>query len=245
MPPAPSNVSPDRSEVTALILAAGSGTRLGGIAKATLEYQGGSLLQHAVTLVAPFVGEIIVGVRPEEVEWAREQCATVDHGCTITCLTGGATRQASLGRLLDAARTPDVIVHEVARPWVEPDVFSQLLSALDGCSGVALFTPLPVRDGLALIEHGELRRTLPRSNVVAVQTPQSYRRAALQRAYALAAEHGWDEESTVALMSRAGEPVRLIEGSTENVKVTYPEDLAPLRMMSQPRGTQPARRASG
>jgi 2-C-methyl-D-erythritol 4-phosphate cytidylyltransferase len=46
-------------------------------------------------------------------------------------------------------------------------------------------------------------------------------------------------------MCRAQEPVRQIEGSTENVKVTYPEDHAPLRMMSQSRGAHPARRASG
>lgn len=240
-----SNDSCARPDVTALILAAGSGTRLGGIAKATLEYKNGSLLQHAIALVAPFAGHIVVGVRAEDLDWAHAQCAAAGTDCSISCVSGGATRQESLERLLDAATSPFVIVHEVARPWVEPEVFRQLLNELGHCSGVALFTPLPVRDGLALIADGVLQASLPRSSVVSVQTPQAYRREALQRAYALAHRHGWSEESTVALMSRAQEPVRLIEGSPQNIKVTYPEDLAPLRMMSRQQEHRAEKRASG
>jgi 2-C-methyl-D-erythritol 4-phosphate cytidylyltransferase len=228
----PSNDSCGRPEVTALILAAGSGTRLGGIAKATLEYKGGSLVQHALSLVAPFVGHIVVGVRPEDVDWAREQCAEVAIDTPVTCVAGGASRQQSLQRLLEKATTRYVLIHEVARPWVEPETIRQLLAAVRRYSAVALYTPLPVRDSLALIRNGELRQSLPRSDVVSVQTPHAYRRSALLRAYELAAQNGWNEESTIALMARARRRVRLIEGSSQNVKVTYPEDLAPLRLMS-------------
>lgn len=235
---APSNDSFARLDVTALILAAGSGTRLGGIAKATLDYKGGSLLQHAITLVAPFVRNIVVGVRPEDVGWAIEQCNDVAGDCSIRCIAGGTSRQDSLKRLLDASASKYVLVHEVARPWVEPDVFRQLLLALRDCSAVALFTPLPVRDSLVLMKDGMLQQSLPRSDVVSVQTPHAYLRSALQRAYDLADEHGWNEESTIALMARAEHAVRLIEGSSQNVKVTYPEDLAPLRMMTGVSGSQ-------
>ncbi len=238
-----SNDSCDRRDVTALILAAGSGTRLGGIAKATLEYQGGSLLQHALALVAPFARHLVVGVRECDLDWARQQCADLAPDCEITCVSGGATRQESLKRLLDEARTRYVIVHEVARPWVEPETFRDLLAAVQHSSAVALYTPLPVRDSLVLMHDGELQKSLPRSDVVSVQTPHAYLREALDRAYALAAEHGWEEESTIALMSRAQHRVRLIEGSPQNIKVTYPEDLAPLRMMSSAPRAQ--RHASG
>lgn len=232
MPHEPSNDCCARPDVTALILAAGSGTRLGGIAKATLDYHGASLLQHAIALVAPFVQHIVVGVRDCDLAWAREQCAGVTADCEVTCLSGGSTRQESLKRLLAAARTTYVLVHEVARPWVEPDTFRELLTAVQRYSAVALYTPLPVRDSLVLMRNGELEKSLPRADVVSVQTPHAYLREALVRAYALADEHGWEEESTIALMSRARHRVRLIEGSPQNVKVTYPEDLAPLRMMS-------------
>jgi len=228
----PSNDCCDRPDVTALILAAGNGTRLGGIAKATLEYKGGSLLQHAIALVAPFVGRIVVGVRPEEVDWAEDQCKPFKGECSISCVAGGASRQESLQRLLDKAQTRYVLVHEVARPWVEPETFRQLLCAVRRYSAVALYTPLPVRDSLALVKDGVLQKSLPRSDVVSVQTPHAYLRTALQRAYTLAEKHGWNEESTIALMARARHRVRLLEGSAQNVKVTYPEDLAPLRMMS-------------
>ena len=222
----------DRPEVTALILAAGSGTRLGGIAKATLDYKGGSLLQHAITLVAPFVQNIVVGVRAEDVPWAVEQCNEVTGDCVLTCIAGGTSRQDSLKRLLDASNTKYVLVHEVARPWVEPEIFRQLLIAVRRYSAVALYTPLPVRDSLVLLKDGVLKQSLPRADVVSVQTPHAYLRSALQRAYDLAEKHGWNEESTIALMSRARHQVRLLEGSSQNVKVTYPEDLAPLRIMS-------------
>jgi len=231
-----SNDSCGRPDVTALILAAGSGTRLGGIAKATLEYKGGSLLQHAITLVSPFVRQLIVGVRTEDLAWAQEQCEEVRGDCEITCIAGGASRQESLRLLLEAATTKYILVHEVARPWVEPEIFRQLLSAVVECSAVALYTPLPVRDSLVLIENGVLKKSLPRSDVVSVQTPHAYRRSALNRAYALAKKHGWNEESTIALMSRARHQVRLLEGSAQNIKVTFPEDLAPLRMMSRAGG---------
>jgi 2-C-methyl-D-erythritol 4-phosphate cytidylyltransferase len=232
MPPAPSNDSCDRPEVTALILAAGNGTRLGGIAKATLDYKGGSLLQHAITLVAPFARNIVVGVRPEDVAWAVEQSNEVAGDCAITCIAGGSSRQDSLKRLLDAAHTKYLLIHEVARPWVEPELFRQLLAAVRRYSAVALYTPFPVRDSLVLVKDGVLKQSLPRADVVSVQTPHAYRRSALQRAYDLAEQNGWNEESTIALMARARHKVRLLEGSSQNVKVTYPEDLAPLRMMS-------------
>jgi 2-C-methyl-D-erythritol 4-phosphate cytidylyltransferase len=243
MHPALSHDSSDRREVTALILAAGSGTRLGGIAKATLEYKGGTLLQHAITLVAPFAAHIVVGVREDDLDWAHGQCRGLADECEIACVSGGATRQESLQRLLDAAHTPYILVHEVARPWVEPEAFPRLLAAARRYSAVALYTPLPVRDSLVLMKDGELQESLPRANVVSVQTPHAYRLDALQRAYALAREHGWEEESTIALMSRAKHRVKLIEGSSQNVKVTYPEDLAPLRVYAADRA--PKHQASG
>jgi 2-C-methyl-D-erythritol 4-phosphate cytidylyltransferase len=226
------NDSYDRLEVTALILAAGNGTRLGGIAKATLDYKGGSLLQHAITLVAPFARNIVVGVRPEDVAWAVEQSKEVAGDCVVTCIAGGTSRQESLKRLLDASHTKYLLIHEVARPWVEPELFRQLLIGLRRYNAVALYTPLPVRDSLVLLKDGVLKQSLPRADVVSVQTPHAYRRSALQRAYNLADQNGWNEESTIALMARARHKVRLLEGSSQNVKVTYPEDLAPLRMMS-------------
>jgi 2-C-methyl-D-erythritol 4-phosphate cytidylyltransferase len=244
---APSNDSWDRPEVTALILAAGCGTRLGGIAKATLEYKGGSLLQHSISLIAPYAGQVVVGVRPEDVAWATEQCKPNPPNCIVRCVAGGASRQESLLRLIEAAETKYVLVHEVARPWVDPEVFGRLLTAVRRNSAVALYTALPVRDSLVLMKDGKVRRSLPRSQVVSVQTPHAYRLAALQRAYKLAAQHGWEEESTIALMTRARIKVGLLEGSSQNVKVTYPEDLAPLRMMSAPTapGTSKEIQASG
>jgi 2-C-methyl-D-erythritol 4-phosphate cytidylyltransferase len=244
-PPDSSDACCDRRDVTAVILAAGSGTRLGGIAKATLAFRGRTLLRHAIESVAPFAAQAVIGVRAGDLRWAEAELARIAFDGRVLCLAGGATRQETLERLIARCETRYVLVHEVARPWVTADDFRRLLSTVKRRGAVALFTPLPVRDGLALAHDGRLRRTLPRSQVVSVQAPHAYRRSVLARAYALAGRHGWNEESTIALMCRARRRVALVEGSPRNVKVTYPEDLSPLETYPQPGPPQPHQACGG
>lgn len=228
MHPTTSNACCTPPEVTALILAAGDGQRLGGRPKAFLDYHHDSLLCHALTAVAPFAAHIVVGVRAPDLERAQEQCQR--HPCAdrVICVAGGATRQQTLHNLLLAAHTPYVLVHEVARPWVTADEFQQLLTSVSEHEAVVLYTRIPVRDSVGLLADGELGEILPRSSLIALQTPHAYQLEVLQEVYARAAAEGWREDSTAALVKRGGHKVHLIEGSPRNVKVTYPEDLAAL-----------------
>lgn len=216
---------PSSRDLTAVILAAGEGRRLGGIAKAFLELGGHTLLQHAVKLVEPLVGRAVVGVRECDLASARRQVAALAPRIPVEVVAGGATRQETLRRLISATQTPFLLIHEVARPWAEPTELRRVIGALGEHDAVVSYTPIPVRDSIALCHDGVLDRALPRSDVVTLKTPHGYRRSVLEQAYALAAQNGWEEDSTAALVMRTATPVHVVEGSPQNVKITYPEDL--------------------
>ncbi len=216
-------------EVTALVLGAGEGQRLGGRPKALIDYHQGNLLIHSVKMVSPWAERIVIGVRACDLELATRYCRELPERERITCIQGGVTRQESLKRLLDHASTPYLLVHEVARPWAPPEDFRHLLEAVREHHAVVLYTPVPVRDSVATLDNGSLGQILSRTSLISLQTPHAYRRSLLNAAYEEAARRAWKESSTAALVKRAGYPVHLVEGSASNIKITYPEDLVALQ----------------
>ena len=211
-------VKPER--VSVLILAAGSGDRIGRRPKAFLRLDGQTLLERAVVVVSPFATEIIVGVRSEDLPRARRLVPK-----NVRVVAGGATRQETLSILLQYCTKPIVLLHEVARPFVTTELFERLLQEVRRHSAVALYTEVPVRDSLGFLEKQELKMILPRRSVVAMQIPHAYRREILLHADRLAVRNDWHEEGTAAIVKRAGHKVRLIPGSPDNLKVTYAGDL--------------------
>ena len=213
-----SRVKPER--VSVLILAAGSGDRIGRRPKAFLRLNGQTLLESAVALVSPFATEIIVGVRSEDISRARRLVPKSVH-----VVAGGATRQETLSCLLRCCTKPIVLLHEVARPFATTELFERLLREVRRHGAVALYTEVPVRDSLGFLEKQGLKMILPRRSVVALQIPHAYRLEILLRAHRLAARNNWNEEGTAAIVKRAGHKVRLVPGSPDNLKVTYVGDL--------------------
>ncbi len=211
-------MKPER--VSALILAAGSGNRLGSRPKAFLRFDGQTLLERAVDVVSPFAAEIIVGVRSEDMSRARKLVPK-----TVHVIAGGATRQETLSCLLRSCTKPIIVLHEVARPFVTFDLFERLLQEVRRHGAVALYTEVPARDSLGFREKQALKMILPRRSVVALQIPHAYRREILLRADRLAARNHWHEEGTAAIVKRAGHKVRLVPGSPDNLKITYAADL--------------------
>jgi 2-C-methyl-D-erythritol 4-phosphate cytidylyltransferase len=213
-----SRVKPER--VSALILAAGSGDRIGRRPKAFLRLEGQTLLERAVALVSPLVTETIVGVRSEDLARARRLVPK-----TVHVVAGGATRQETLSRLLQCCTKPIVLLHEVARPFATAELLARLLVEIQRHGAVVPYTEVSTRDSLGLMEKQGLKMILPRRSVVALQTPHAYRREILLRSDRQAARRGWNEEGTAAIVKRAGYEVRLVPGSPDNLKVTYVDDL--------------------
>ncbi|MEQ8194722.1 MAG: 2-C-methyl-D-erythritol 4-phosphate cytidylyltransferase [Rhodospirillales bacterium] len=222
------NGGPVKETVTALILAAGEGARLGGGPKAFLSYRNKTLIEHAAELALNHCTHVLIGVAAAEKARALDVLAFRDVGI----LEGGSSRQDTVGILLARAETEWVLIHEAARPFASSALFAALFEAAAGHdaavpmtrlkAGEAPASPDKARDALLYEHDGYLAEA---GNPAALQMPHLYRRAVLEDVYRQAEENGWAETSTAALAHRAGIAVKLIAGEPGNVKLTYPEDL--------------------
>lgn len=216
--------------VTAIIAAAGAGTRLGGpVPKQFLPVGGVPVLQRTLEAfyAAPRVTDVIVVTRKEALDQAA---ACIRPGAKPTVIVeGGATRQASvaLGVAQLAAAARYVLVHDAARPFVTPALIER---ALDGAieAGAAI-AAMPVTDTVKRVtdDGGDTRivETIPRETVYLAQTPQAFRRDVLEAAVA-AGRAGVEGTDEATLAEQAGHAVRIVEGEAGNVKITTAADLA-------------------
>jgi 2-C-methyl-D-erythritol 4-phosphate cytidylyltransferase/2-C-methyl-D-erythritol 2,4-cyclodiphosphate synthase len=214
--------------VGALVPAAGRGERLGvGTAKALHPVAGRPMLVRAVRTLASGPVDVVVVAAPEGlVEEVRAALADEHPGAELAVVEGGGTRTASVRRALAAlpASVEVVLVHDAARPLVPPSLVDAVVRAVtEGADAVV--PGLPVVDTVKEVdEHEVVLATVDRSTLRAVQTPQGFRRAVLERAY----DEAGDAETTddAGLVERAGGRVVVVPGSEEAFKVTRPLDLA-------------------
>lgn len=205
--------------VTAMIVAAGTGSRMGGgLPKQYLELAGKAVLAHAVDALAGHPGidavRIVIGAGQEAL--VQTALAGRDVGRLIL---GGAERSDSVRAGLSAIGGEIVLVHDAARPFCPPGVVDRLLAALEDrpCAVPAL----PVADTLA--RGGNLLgEPVDRSAIVRIQTPQAFRLASLLDAYARWSGPNPTDESTVA--RAAGYEVALVEGDPLLDKLTDAAD---------------------
>ena len=217
---AATNRAPPPGEVSALILAAGMGERMGGQPKAFIRVGAATLLERVVALVRPFADEVIAGLPAADI--ARGRALLAGHDATVA--TGGASRQETVSRLLARATRRYVLIHEVARPFARPELFTAVLAAARVHGTATLFVPASRRNALVLRKDDWFGAPLARDDVIALQNPQAYGRDMLLEAERAAGEEGWAETSTANLVARAGYRVRLVPGDPDNLKLTYPED---------------------
>jgi 2-C-methyl-D-erythritol 4-phosphate cytidylyltransferase len=213
----------------ALIVAAGRGERLGsGRPKALVTLAGRPMLEWSVDALraVPAVTTIVVACPPGELGCAPEGTVAV---------TGGAVRSESVRAALAAAGDGDpVIVHDAARPLARPVVFVRALSALDSSGADAVVAAVPVADTIKQVgaDGMAVERTLDRSRLWAVQTPQVFRRTALESALAAASAATLAAATDDAwLIERAGGRVELVVGDAENLKVTTATDLKVAKLL--------------
>jgi 2-C-methyl-D-erythritol 4-phosphate cytidylyltransferase len=142
---------------------------------------------------------------------------------------GGEARSQSVRNALDAAGEGDpVIVHDAARPLAPPELFALALEELERSTADAVIAATPVSDTIKETDPGGrmVQRTLDRSRLWAVQTPQVFRRKALERALREASEELLRSATDDAwLIERAGGTVQLVDAGPQNIKVTTATDL--------------------
>jgi 2-C-methyl-D-erythritol 4-phosphate cytidylyltransferase/2-C-methyl-D-erythritol 2,4-cyclodiphosphate synthase len=212
--------------IAAILVAAGTGTRFGAetpkqflplLGKTVIRHAAEALAHHA-TLVQP-VGDTVS---------IAAALAGLDH---LPIVPGGATRQDSVRAGLDALlpHAPDIVlVHDAARPNIPAGTIDALLAALEHLPGA--IPAAPVADTLKRVVDGVITATVPRDGLFRAQTPQAFRFATLLAAHRSGLIGATDDAS---LLEAAGEPVAIVAGSDDNIKLTYPADLVRLeRVMS-------------
>ena len=207
--------------VTALIVAAGKGERLGGgIPKQYRQVGGKPVLRWAVEpfLKHPAVRDVRVVIASGQDPLAAQALAGVDVGGFIQ---GGEFRADSVRAGLAAIDGDVVLVHDAARPFCPAEVIDRLLAQLEFAEGAAPI--LPVGDTLARAG-SRLGEPVDRTGLVRVQTPQAFRLAELRRAYSIWTGDSPTDETSV--IRAAGMTVATVEGDSALEKLTTPADWA-------------------
>ena len=215
------------SRVGVIIVAAGSGTRLGAdVPKAFVPLAGEPLLGHALRGALACADEVVVVAPADWQDVARDVVAATsgpEWAAYATVVPGGAERGDSVAAGLRALG-PDVevvLVHDAARALAPAELFDRVAAAVrDGAPAVV--PGVPVVDTIKQVDAaGHVVGTPERAALRAIQTPQGFRRTVLERAHALSS----DATDDAALVERLGEPVLVVEGDRRALKVTTADDL--------------------
>jgi 2-C-methyl-D-erythritol 4-phosphate cytidylyltransferase len=201
-----------------IVVAAGGGTRFGA-AKQFVRLGGATVVERAVALASSATDEVVV-VLPPGAPW--------EPGAGVHATVGGPTRSDSVraGLELVPDDTDIVVVHDAARPLANATLFAAVIDAVrSGADGA--IPVLPITDTVKRVEGELVVGTVPRADLVIVQTPQAFRAAALRAAHANGAVGTDDAE----LVEAAGGKVVAVPGDPRNVKLTVAFDLEFVRAM--------------
>lgn len=229
----------------AVILAAGSGTRLqeAGLAtkKQFIEYNGAPLYWHsAATLaqVARVSGVLFVFPQDDYDTVSAEAEEFLDAnpiGTACRFATGGERRQDSVYNGIKALPTDctRVLVHDSARPFASAKMINDLLDELDIGSNAAI-PAIKIKDTIKRVADGTVTETLTRSELVAVQTPQAFDLPLLIKAHEFCQGKDIAVTDDASMVEAMGEAVAIVPGEEDNQKITTPEDLRMLESKSAP-----------
>ena len=215
--------------VSAIIVAAGKGTRMGAnVDKLWLEVAGRPVVAHTWRQFndAACVDEIILVVRDGMQSLFTELAEKFHFQKPFRIIIGGVERQDSVGNGLAAvsAETEIVAIQDAARPCTSADLIAATIVAARE-TGAAVAAQ-PVTDTIKETADGRIiSRTVDRSKLWSVQTPQTFRVAVIRRAIAAAHKKNLILTDDTAACELIGQPVQLVKSATPNPKVTVPADL--------------------
>ena len=212
---------------TVMMPAAGSGQRMGaGYNKLFLELEDKPILIHTLDVFEgdPTCDGVILAVKPDE----RSRIQSMLEQFAITkvkvMVDGGGERQNSVAACIQAHDGGGVVlVHDAARPFIRRSVIAELVeTAMEHGAAIA---GVRATDTMKFASDGVIEETVDRDKLWIIQTPQAFQYAVLQEASAKAEAEGFLGTDESMLVERLGHPVRIVESTYENVKMTTQEDL--------------------
>ena len=240
-------------KVSVILPAAGLGTRMGRVQpekagtsrKQFMLLDGQPILVHTVRkfIASPQVTEIVIALRAEDIEWARELLSTESQAKPIRLVEGGDSRQQSVQNALNSlSRDTDLVaIHDAVRPFIDLATIEKVIEQAAE-TGAAIVGIVPV-DTVKQVHLNKIRQTLTRERLILTQTPQVFRYDLLKKAFDQAREDqfiGTDESSLVERLEQI--EVSVVPGSDRNIKITRPTDmeLARLFLTLESAGRRPA-----
>ena len=216
------------SRCAALVAAAGSSSRMGGVNKLLQPLDGMPVLARTLTALerAELVDEIIVATREQDLMEVSDLCHTYGISkCTKVVCGGEARAHSVLRAALEASPDTELLaVQDGARPLVTPELIDRVIRAAVRCAAAA--PAVPVKDTIKKVKDGgAVESTVDRDTLRAVQTPQVFSADLLKAALQNAIDQGVSVTDDCSAVERLGKVVFLVEGDETNLKITTPSDL--------------------
>ncbi len=215
----------------AVIVAAGSASRMGGIDKVMAPLGGEPMICRTVRAfqISPVIREIVIVTRPDLIEPITALCKDFDKVTTVTA--GGSSRQESVEKGLAALsdKVKLAAIQDGARPMISQEVIDRTVRAAHTKGAAA--PGIPVKDTIKVVSGGVIANTPDRSTLQAVQTPQVFDYDLLRGALEKARQDKAELTDDCSAVERLKMSVKMVEGEERNLKVTTPLDLKIAEML--------------
>lgn len=216
--------------VTAIFPAAGASRRMGGgINKNFLKLDGEPILVRTLKTFSQVerINFLIVVVAESEIEIVEKLLSTAENLKPYKIVVGGSERQYSIENGLKFL--PDdaeiVLVHDAARPLINLQTIEEVIDVAEKFGGA--IAAVPEKNTIKIIDaENFVKSTPPRSELVAVQTPQGFRKNILLSAYEQAAKDNFLGTDDASLVERIGGKIKIVWSDYKNIKITTPEDIS-------------------
>ena len=209
----------------AVIVAAGSASRMGGIDKVMAPLNGEPMIARTVRAFqnCDAISEIVVVTREDLILPITSLCADMDKVQAV--VAGGSSRQESVHLGLNALsdKCKLAAIHDGARPLISWQVIDRVVRAANTYGAAA--PAIPVKDTIKVVQGGVVKETPDRASLQAVQTPQVFDFDILRGALKKAKQDGAQVTDDCSAVERMGMAVKIVEGEERNLKVTTPLDL--------------------
>jgi len=219
----------------AVIVAAGTASRMGGIDKVMAELQGEPMIVRTVREFqnCDAISEIVIVTREDLILPITNLCAGMEKVKAV--VAGGKSRQESVGLGLNALgdKIQLAAVHDGARPLITWQLIDRTVRAANSYGAAA--PGIPVKDTIKVAQGGVVKTTPDRSTLFAIQTPQVFDIALLRGALKKAAQDNAQVTDDCSAVERMGMSVKIVEGDERNIKVTTPMDLKIAQLLLEER----------
>ena len=212
-------------KVSAIIPAAGSGERFGEEKQFKL-LSGRPLFFYTLKLFlqSDYIDEIIVAVPSANVDSTHRDVLSMSAGKPVKVVAGGTRRQDSVKNGIDVSDSDSTLVciHDAARPFVTENLIQRSISACEFADGAVV--GIPSKDTVKFSENGLVKETLDREKIWLAQTPQCFHKNKLLQALYYAETENLTGTDESALMEAMGFSIKLVEGNSNNFKITTKDD---------------------